>query len=112
MWIKNNVVNGVYKDFNNKPNYCNAHLSYKGLSVIIDYEWFLHFYDNVDNKKTSNLVPFEVYPYKHDVYVGYAKLDSYFGKIDLIDLISKLEDIIKQEAINDNCDVENKECIV
>ena len=100
MEIKNYTGNGKYRDSNNKRHLCNAHLSYKGRSVIIDYEWILHAYDsaNVDKKKAANLVPFEVYPYDIDVYVGYAKLDTEFGKVDLADLISKLDEAIEKES--------------
>lgn len=97
MAIKNFINNGVYRDSNNKAKYCNAHLSYKGRSVIIDYEWFLHDYDNTDKKKAEKLVPFEVYPYAGDVYVGYVKLDDEFEKVCLTNLISKLNKIIKKE---------------
>ena len=38
METKNYTGNGKYKDSNNKRHLCNAHLSYKGRSVIIDYE--------------------------------------------------------------------------
>lgn len=105
MEIKNFINNGVYRDSNNKPKYCNAHLSYKGRSVIIDYEWILHAYDSTDvnEKKAANLVPFEMFPYgrfpyEADIYVGYAKLDDMFGNIDLADLISKLDEAIKKES--------------
>lgn len=100
MEIKNFIYNGVYRDVNNKPHYCNAHLFYKGRSVIIDYEWTLHAYDStkVDKKKAANLVPFEVYPYSTDIYVGYVKLDVEFGKVDLADLISKLDEAIEKES--------------
>lgn len=98
MEIKNYFGNGFFYDDSNYKRYlCNAHLSYKGYSVIIDYEWDLHVYDNISEKKASNLVPFEIYPYATDIYVGYAKLDPEFGKVDLTDLISKLEDAIKEE---------------
>lgn len=82
MEIKNYTGNGKYKDSNNKRHFCNAHLSYKGRSIIIDYEWILHDYGSTDvnKKKAANLVPFEVYPYDIDIYVGYAKLDTEFGK--------------------------------
>ena len=98
MKIKNYISNGIYKDSNNKTHRCNAHLSYKGRSIIIDYEWFLHVYDNVDEKKAANLVPFEVYPYRTDIYVGYAKVDTEFRKVDLADLIFKLDEVIKKES--------------
>lgn len=52
MEIKNYTGNGFYRDSNNKRHFCNAHLSYKGRSVIIDYEWSLHVYDaDIDEKK-------------------------------------------------------------
>lgn len=100
MEIKNYTGNGKYKDSNNERHLCNAHLSYKGRSIIIDYEWILHAYDTIDvnKKKAANLVPFEVYPYATDIHVGYAKLDTRFGKIDLADLISKLDTAIEKES--------------
>lgn len=98
MEIKNYTGNGHYRDSNNKRHFCNAHLSYKGHSVIIDYEWILHVYDNIDEGKVANLVPFEVYPYATDIHVGYAKLDTRFRKVDLADLISKLDEAIEKES--------------
>lgn len=100
METKKFIRNGVYMDVENgMHHYCNAHLSYKGRSVVIDYEWILHAYDSadMDEKKAANLVPFEVYPYATDIYVGYAKLDTEFKKVDLVDLISKLDKAIEQE---------------
>lgn len=100
METKNYTGNGKYKDSNNKRHFCNAHLSYKGRSIIIDYEWILHDYDSTDvnKKKAANLVPFEVYPYDINIYVGYAKLDTEFEKVDLVDLISKLDEAIEEES--------------
>lgn len=100
MQTKKFIRNGVYMDVENgMHHYCNAHLSYKGRSVIIDYEWILHAYDStdVDKKKAANLVPFEVYPYATDIYVGYTKLDAKSEKVDLVDLISKLDKAIEKE---------------
>lgn len=100
METKKFIRNGVYMDVENgMHHYCNAHFSYKGRSVIVDYEWILHAYDSddMDEKKTANLVPFEVYPYATDIYVGYAKLDVEFKKVDLVDLISKLDKAIEKE---------------
>lgn len=37
--------NGWYKSDDGKRHLSNAHLSYKGRSIIIDYEWCLHSYD-------------------------------------------------------------------
>ena len=78
---------------------CNAHFFYKGRSVIIDYEWCLHSYDVYDDfkKRTNDYVPFEVYPYGGDVYVGYVNANNSFNKADMSELISILDDIIEKE---------------
>lgn len=91
--------NGWYKDANGKRHLSNAHLSYKGRSVIIDYEWCLHLYDLDSDikKKAEGLVPFEVYPYGDCIYEGYIHTDSEFKKADIEELISKIDDIIKNE---------------
>lgn len=89
--------NGRYKDSKGNYHLCNAHLSYKGHSVIIDYEWCLHHYASIEEKKANNVVPFEVYPYRDDICVGYVKIDTTFNKVDLSDLISKLDKLIKEE---------------
>ena len=93
------TYNGWYKDANGKKHLCNAHLSYKGRSVIIDYEWFLHPYDlDSDNKKKAEgLVPFDVYPYGDCIYEGYVHTDSEFKKADIGELISILDNIIENE---------------
>ena len=85
--------------FNGKNNgrMLNAHLSYKGRSVIIDYEFCLHCYSNL--KKVSNdFVPFEIYPYGYnDIYVGYVEVDKTFHKADMEKLIELLNEAIKEE---------------
>ena len=93
------IDNGRYKDANGKRHLCNTHLSYKGRSVIIDYEWCLHPYDldSEIKKRDEGLVPFEVYPYKDDIYVGYVHTDKSFGKADIGELISILDNIIENE---------------
>ena len=89
--------NGRYKDSKDNTHFCNAHLAYKGHSVIVDYEWCLHLYDKGFQAKAVNtIVPFEIYPYRNDIAVGYAKLSAY-NKVDLSDLISKLDELIKEE---------------
>lgn len=72
---------------------------YKGRSVIIDYEWYLHSYDIADkaNYISEGLVPFEVYPYGDDIYVGYVHTDSKYKKADISELISTLDNIIENE---------------
>lgn len=90
------MSNGWYVDSNDEYCLCNAHISYKGYSIIIDYEWCLHAYDPDDKirKTTEGLVPFEVYPYKDSVYVGYVHTDSNYRKADISELISALNSII------------------
>ena len=92
--IRRLVVNGMFLDTEPKQC-CNAHLSYKGCSIIIDYEWYLHIYNDGINR--NSIVPFEVYPYNNDIYLGYAKLDKDFGKVDLSDLISQLDKLFEKE---------------
>lgn len=88
---------GKYIDSKGNHHWTNAHLAYKGHSIIIDYEWCLHDYDNDFKTKFINIiVPFEMYPYKTDIVVRYAKLSTY-NKVDLSDLISKLDKLIKEE---------------
>ena len=89
-------LNGRYTDSKGNYHLCNAHLAYKDRSVIIDYEWCLHHYSSIEEKKANNVVPFEVYPCRNDIAVGYAKLSTY-NKVDLSDLISKLDNIIEEE---------------
>lgn len=91
--------NGWYKDANGERHLSNAHISYKGRSIIIDYEWCLHPYDLDSDikKKAEGLVPFEVYPYDECIYEGYVHTDSIFKKADIRELISILDDIIKNE---------------
>lgn len=93
------VFNGACRDDNGNRHYCNAHLSYKGRSVIIDYEWYLHAYDPDDkaNYISEDFVPFEVYPHGDDIYVGYLHTDSQYKKADIGELISVLDDIIENE---------------
>ena len=89
--------NGMYRDSKGNRHFSNAHLAYKDRSVIIDYEWCLHCYDDdVKAKYSTTLVPFEIYPYRDDIVVGYAKL-SIYDKVDLSDLISKLDKLIEEE---------------
>ena len=42
------------------------------------------------------MVPFEIYPCRNDIAVGYAKRSTY-DKVDLSDLISKLDELIEEE---------------
>ena len=85
--------------FNGKNNgsMLNAHLSYKGRSVIIDYEFCLHCYSEL-KRKSNDFVPFEMYPYGYnDIYVGYVEVDKTFHKADMEKLIELLNEAIKEE---------------
>lgn len=93
--------NGWYTDANGKRHLCNAHLSYKGRSVIIDYERCLHLYKA--EQRVEELVPFEVYPYGDSVCRGYVHTDSKDGKADIGELISILDNIIENENIYEDC---------
>nr|DAG97124.1 MAG TPA: hypothetical protein [Crassvirales sp.] len=92
------VFNGMSTVVGHRQFY-NAHLFYKGRSIIIDYEWCLHAYDICDkiNYISEGLVPFEVYPHGDDIYVGYLHTDSQYKKADIGELISILDDIIENE---------------
>ena len=74
-------------------------MSYKGRSVIIDYEWCLHPYDldSEIKKRAEGFIPFEVYPHGDCIYVGYVHTDSKYKKADISELISILDDIIENE---------------
>ena len=74
----------------------NAHLSYKRKSIIVDYEHCLHGYSFIP----EGTVPFEVFPYADDIAVDYAKLDEGFNKVNLEDLINKLDKLLKDERPN------------
>lgn len=97
--------NGIgYDETGNNGDYLNAHLSYKGRSIIIDYEFYLHSYDTLKSKD-NKFVPFEMYPYGGDIYVDYVPLDERFGKAD----ISKLIEIIDKALENEPEPIEWKE---
>ena len=81
----------------NNGHTLNAHLSYKGRSVIIDYEFCLHIYSNIRPSR-NDFVPFEMYPYGYgDIYVGYVEVDKTFHKADIEKLIEILDKAIKEE---------------
>ena len=95
----NNVVNGNgYNEETQKSQYTNAHFSYKGRSVIIDYEWYLHLYEHIHIECREKMVPFEMYPYKEDIYVGYAPLDEDFKKADISKIIEEIDKALEEES--------------
>lgn len=92
------VVNGMgTRTSNNKNIYLNAHISYKGRSIVIDYEHCLHTYSEaVENDETH--VPFEIYPYEgSDIHVGYVELDDYFKKADIVKLLAIVDEALANE---------------
>lgn len=91
--IKNNVINGMFGISPNESAYTNYHLSYKGRSVIVDYEHILHAYGTIP----SNTVPIEMYPYGDDIYFTYIKLDERFEKVDIEELIKDLDEALENE---------------
>ena len=90
--IKNSVYNGMYSK-ENKRYYTNCHISYKGRSVIVDYEHILHIYSSIP----ENTVPVEMYPYGNDIYLTYINLDEEFHKVDIEALIKDLDEALEEE---------------
>lgn len=87
------VMNGMaYNTENNEREYLNAHISYKGRSIVIDYEHTLHPYP-----KQEGFVPFEVYPYNGDIAIGRVKTDERFGKADIASLLEEVEKLLAEE---------------
>ena len=68
-----------------KVNPCmtNTQVIFNGRSIIIDYEYKLHSYSNIDHMKSEGLVPVEMYPYKDDVLEGFIPVDDLSGVIKL-----------------------------
>ena len=88
------AANGVgYSAGTMDGKFLNAHLSYKGRSVIVDYERYLHCYGHIDD----NVVPFEVYPYGGDIYLGYAHINDKFGKVDIAELMKLIDEALENE---------------
>ncbi len=93
--MKNPIFFGNGKmEKNSKISYTNAHLYYKGLSIIIDYEKTMHAYsDELMNDDTT--IPFEIYPYADDLYLGYAQVDPYFGAVDISEVLKQIDEALK-----------------
>lgn len=71
----------------------NAHLSYKGRSIVVDYEHILHVYFNIP----QSYVPYEIYPYNGDAYLDYAPLDKKLQKVDISNLLEKVDELLNVE---------------
>ena len=84
----------------------NSHLSYKGYSIIIDYEWRLHSYNyRAEDVPNLNIVPVEVYPVGHDIYLGYIELDPKWGKVKLdkvIEMVDRIDEYSKSHPEEDD----------
>ncbi len=94
MKIYSKAWNGLgWDELGNQSEILNAHLSYKGRSVVIDYEKILHSYEALE----PGIVPVEMYPYGDDVYLGFVHLDPKFKKADMSELIELLDDAIENE---------------
>ena len=92
----NSARNGIGYINGNNGEILNAHFSYKGRSVIIDYEFCLHSYNHL-KKDRNKFVPFEMYPYGDDIYVGYVEVDENFHKADIDKLIKELDKVLAAE---------------
>lgn len=101
------AYNGYYTTESGKRGICNAHIGYKGKSIIVDYERCLHLYDTV-NDGNEDSVPCEMYPYEDDIAIFYVKLDNgkFTGIIDLADLIRQADVLIEceRDVIREDCD--------
>ena len=92
----NSARNGIGYINGNNGEILNAHFSYKAPSVIIDYEFCLHSYNHL-KKDRNKFVPFEMYPYGDDIYVGYVEVDENFHKADIDKLIKELDKVLAAE---------------
>ena len=92
----NSALNGIGYVNGNNCDILNAHFSYKGRSVIIDYEFCLHAYNHLKEDR-NKFVPFEMYPYGDDIYVGYVEVDENFHKADMEKLIMYLDEVLAEE---------------
>lgn len=94
------ALNGFgYDKSGNNRHLLNAHFSYKGRSVIIDYEKYLYDYglSVFKDKDNKDLIPFGMYPYGDDVYIGYVPMDERFKKADMVEIIKQIEDALYNE---------------
>lgn len=91
-----NSYNGFYTE-NGVNKICNAHISYKGRSIIVDYEHCLHCYPSeVLSDRTK--VPCEMYPYEDDVVVFYAKMDEeHDSLVNIMDVILEANKCLASE---------------
>lgn len=88
--------NGMaFSEEENETVYLNAHLFYKGWSVIVDYERVLHFYEK-GSYDPSREVPVEFYSRELGYCIWeFVKLDDAFGKVDMAELVKTIEKVIE-----------------
>lgn len=92
----NDVYNGsTFSREEDKTIYLNAHLFYKGWSVIVDYEHALHIYEKGDYNPNKE-VPVEMYSREFGDYsLEFVKLDDTYGKVDMVELVKTIEKVIE-----------------
>lgn len=99
------AFNGMGRDNENNSEILNAHISYKGRSVIIDYEFCLHDYGELKNHR-NEFVPFEMYPYNdYGIHTGFVNVDKKFHKADMEELIKTLDEALAEEPSADDFDI-------
>lgn len=100
MTLYNSVYNGMgCTKGETKANYLNAHFSYKGRSVIIDYEFCLHGYSHLKPQTCEEMtaVPFEIYPYGDDIHWDFVECDAKFHKADMGKLLALIDKALEDE---------------
>lgn len=88
------IANGKIYINGEFANYANSTLSYKGRSIVVDYEKILHPYEHIP----EGTVPCEIFPYGDGIKVLYIKLDSELEKVNLQSLIEEVEKVLKKES--------------
>lgn len=88
------IINGKIYINGEFANYANSTLSYKGRSIVVDYEQILHPYEHIP----EGTVPCEIFPYEGGIKVLYIKLDSELEKVNLQSLIEEVEKVLKKES--------------
>ena len=79
-------------------NAVNSRISYKGRSIIIDYEFKLHYYHLKSEYQEKGLVPVEMYPYGDDIALGYVPVDEQFGVADVEKIVEWAEEALAKES--------------
>ena len=80
------------------PKAVNSRISYKGRSIIIDYEFKVHHYALKSEYQKEGIVPVEMYPYGDDIVVGYVPVDEQFGVADVEKIVEWAEEVLAVES--------------